>query len=243
MDRYDKQFFDYIAEGAQSSARVVVPLVTKWLTVNSVLDVGCGQGAWLSVWRENGVDQIFGIDGEYVDRGSLLIPPETFQAVNLAQAFELGRRFDLVTCLEVAEHLASAHADRLVRDLCTHADHVLFSAAAPGQGGANHVNERPYRYWKVLFARNGFNMLDCVRLEIRDDARVKPWYRYNTFLYVREEYVDALPARVKIKTLGPDVEPSDISPFWYKLRKSVVRQLPLSMVNRVAALNERWTRL
>ena len=68
MDRYDKQFFDNIAEGARSSARVVVPLIMEWLTVNSVLDVGCGQGAWLTVWSENGVGRIFGTDGDYVDR-------------------------------------------------------------------------------------------------------------------------------------------------------------------------------
>ena len=243
MGRYDKRFFDYIAEGAQSSARVVVPVILEWLTVESVLDVGCGQGAWLSIWRENGVERIFGLDGDYVDRQSLLIPPDTFQAVNLDQAFDLGRRFDLVTCLEVAEHLAPWHSDQLVHDLCAHTDHVLFSAAAPGQGGANHVNERSYDDWKALFARHGFRMVDCVRPEIGDDARVKPWYRYNAFLYVRDQHVDGLPARIKATALGPGASPPDISPFWYKLRKTFVRRLPLRLVNEVAAMNERWTRL
>ena len=78
-----------------------------------------------------------------------------------------------------------------------------------------------------------------MRPEIRDDARVKRWYRYNTFLYVRGEHVDALPAQIKATTLGPEIEPPDISPFWYKLRKAFVRQLPLSVVNSVAAMNER----
>ena len=241
MDRYDKQFFDYIADGAQSSARVVAPLIMEWLSVNSVLDVGCGQGAWLSVWRENNVNQIFGVDGDYVDRASLLIPPESFRAVDLAQTLEVGRHFDLVTCLEVAEHLAPANSNRLVADLCTHSDHVLFSAAPPGQGGANHLNERPYAYWKALFSQNGFKMLDCVRPRIRDDARVKPWYRYNTFLYIRAGH--SLPEQIKADLLGTDIDPSDISPLWYKLRKAFVRQLPLNVVNRMAALNERWTRL
>ena len=243
MDRYDKQFFEYIAEGAGSSARVVVPLIMDWLMVNSVLDVGCGQGAWLAVWHKNGVDRVLGLDGDYVDRESLLIPADSFRPTNLNQTFELGRRFDLVTCLEVAEHLPPEHAERLVKSLCVHADQVLFSAAAPGQGGADHVNERPYGYWKGLFARNGFEILDCVRPRIRDDERVKPWYRYNTFLYVREAHVDALPAQIRATTLGPDMDPPDISPFWYKLRKEFVRRLPLRVVNRVAAMNERWTRL
>jgi SAM-dependent methyltransferase len=242
MDRYDEKFFDYIAEGARSSAQVILPLIMEWVRVGSVLDVGCGQGAWLGVWRENGVDRICGIDGDYVDRESLLIPAEMFHASNLDQTFDLGR-FDLATCLEVAEHLAPENSDRLVRDLCAHADHVLFSAAAPGQGGANHVNERPYGFWKRRFEGHGFRMLDCVRPGIAGDVRVKSWYRYNVFLYVKEEQVAALPAEVRATLLGPDIEPPDISPFWYKLRKAVVRLLPIRLVNRVAALNERWTRL
>lgn len=54
---------------------------------------------------------------------------------------ELHRRFDLVLCLEVAEHLPASAADTLVRSLTGLGNVIAFSAAIPFQGGANHVNE------------------------------------------------------------------------------------------------------
>jgi len=241
--RYDAQFFNYIVEGSIASARVIVPLLKQWLSVDSVLDVGCGQGAWLKVWRENGVEQAFGMDGAYVDRQSLLFPDKYFHAVDLDRPFALDRRFSLVTCLEVAEHLPAEQADNLVRCLCNHGDYLLFSAAVPGQGGANHINEQHYGYWQTRIEANGFRTLDCVRPLIINDERVKPWYRYNTILYVREDRHDELPDPIKATMLAPGLEPPDVSPLWYKLRKLVLRQLPVSVINRMAVLNERWTRL
>jgi hypothetical protein len=243
VDRYDKQFFDYMANGSIISARVVVPLIRSWLKVESVMDVGCGQGAWLKVWREQGVDDLFGLDGDYVDPMSLFIPEDRFQATELDRPFALDRRFDLVTSLEVAEHLPHSAAENLVECLCAHADHVLFSAAVPGQGGANHINEQPYGYWKDHFAARGFKAFDCIRPAIRQDGRVKPWYRYNTFLYVDNDACAALPESIRATMLAPGVEPVDCSPFWYKARKALIRQLPLRAVNRLAVINERWTRL
>jgi hypothetical protein len=51
-------------------------------------------------------------------------------------------RFDLALCLEVAEHLPAAAGDSLVRRLASVGARILFSAAIPGQGGRNHVNEK-----------------------------------------------------------------------------------------------------
>ena len=67
----------------------------------------------------------------------------------------IGRRFDLVNCLEVAEHLDASRADSFVDDLCALGDVVVFSAAIPGQGGTHHVNEQFQSYWQERFRRNG----------------------------------------------------------------------------------------
>ena len=34
---------------------------------NSILDVGCGRGAWLRVAKELGVETVYGIDGKWND--------------------------------------------------------------------------------------------------------------------------------------------------------------------------------
>lgn len=139
---YDKAFFDSQSDGAQASAAAVVPLVKRLLSPNSVLDVGCGPGTWVARWITEGVTDAIGVDGDYVDRSSLRIPAGQFVAADLEDPLHLGRTFDLVQSLEVAEHLDEVHADAFVASLARHGDTVLFSAALPGQGGAHHVNEQ-----------------------------------------------------------------------------------------------------
>jgi hypothetical protein len=98
----------------------------------------------------------------------------------------LDRRFDLVNCLEVAEHLDGSRADSFVADLCALGDAVAFSAAIPGQGGTHHVNEQFQSYWIERFRSQGFVPLDCLRHQIWGNDRVAWWYVQNLFLFVRE---------------------------------------------------------
>src|SRR5215469_9658197 len=114
---YGDAFFDSQQEGALQSARIVLPLVQRLFTPTSVLDVGCGRGAWLRVFQELGVTTVRGLDGEYVDRSELLIPPECFTCTDLSTPFEVVGRYDLSICLEVAEHLPEEMAPILVRNL------------------------------------------------------------------------------------------------------------------------------
>jgi SAM-dependent methyltransferase len=185
--RYASEFFDAFAEGSRTAAAEVVPLVLDLVgPVRSVLDVGCGIGTWLSAFTEHGVDDLVGVDGDYVDRGQLLVPPELFVAHDLTEPLRLGRTFDLVISLEVAEHVAAARARTFVGSLCDHASEaVLFSAAPPGQGGKHHVNEQWPSYWIELFAERGFEAFDVVRPRVWENARVEWWYRQNTFLFAR----------------------------------------------------------
>ena len=57
------------------------------------------KGAWLSQWQKKYTENIFGLDGDYVDVDSLLIPKNCFQAVDLRQSIDLNRKFSIVECL------------------------------------------------------------------------------------------------------------------------------------------------
>jgi ribosomal protein L11 methylase PrmA len=61
----DDTFYSYFTAGALRSAKRLLPLLAKKLDIRSVLDIGCGRGAWLSVWRGLGVESVHGIDSEY----------------------------------------------------------------------------------------------------------------------------------------------------------------------------------
>jgi len=103
--QYDGLFFDYIEAGARESARTVVARMRGLLEIRSVLDVGCGRGIWLDEWTRQGVADVMGLDGDYVPIESMAVPVEKFRAVDLSKPIELGRRYDFVQSLEVAEHL------------------------------------------------------------------------------------------------------------------------------------------
>jgi len=187
---YDEGFFAKVTKQGVDSARIIVPLLLKLVHSTSVVDVGCGTGAWLKVFQENGVKKICGLDGSDVDQAKLQIDPTSFIKANLAHPIDISERYDLVICLEVAEHLPPSQAPHLTHTLASLAPLILFSAAIPGQGGTNHINEQWPHYWKKLFAENGFKRLDPIRRHIWNDNRIPSWYRRNIFLYAAAEAID-----------------------------------------------------
>lgn len=180
---YDGAFFDYMTHEAARSAQAVVPLVLDLLPdVGSVVDVGCGTGAWGHAFEQAGVASILGIDGDYVDRQRVQIQ---FRPADLASALPEVGTFDLAVCLEVAEHLPEHRADSFVADLVALAPRVLFSAAIPGQGGTDHVNEQWPSYWVQRFATHGYTCWDALRPSLRYDDRVSWFYRQNLLVFAR----------------------------------------------------------
>ncbi|MDR1648622.1 MAG: hypothetical protein LBR71_00050 [Synergistaceae bacterium] len=107
-----------------------------------------------------------GCDGDYVDRDYLRIDKSEFFTANLEEPFSFGRRFDLVTSTEVAEHLPEIAARTFVDTLCNHCDLVFFTAALPEQRGVHHVNCQYPSYWAKLFRENGFSAFDFLKKEV-----------------------------------------------------------------------------
>ena len=198
--------------------------------------------AWLSVWKSYGA-QITGLDGDYVRPDQLLIKQEEFVAADLRAGFALDRKFSLAQSLEVAEHLPESVANLFVESLCRHSDMVLFSAATPGQGGENHINEQTYGYWRDLFQQHGYAMYDPVRCAIAGNSVVKAWYRYNTFLYVNEHCTAEVLERLTPFRVDPSSTPVDLAPMAYKARKQLVKVLPASTSTGLAVIKKNLFRL
>lgn len=165
------------------AAEAFLPILFGEIGVpQSVVDVGCGTGTWLSVFKAKGVSKILGVDGSNVDLAQLHIDPSEFRALDLTQPVCLAEKFDLAVCLEVAEHLPEVSSDTLVDSLCRFSDTILFSAALPQQGGQNHINEQSFDYWREKFNRRGYLWKDVFRTTIWNDPRIDSWYRQNMFL-------------------------------------------------------------
>jgi SAM-dependent methyltransferase len=203
---YDSGYYgpDGPAEN-RDSAQHVVPLVSSLIHPSSVVDVGCGSGAWLDVFRQHGAARILGLDGPHVDPSWLCIPKCCFRAVDLSHPFQLAESFDLAVCLEVAEHLPKQSARGFIRSLVRLAPVVLFSAAVPLQGGTHHINEQWPAYWQDLFATHGYRMLDLIRKEIWSKPEVQFWYRQNILLFMREDLVKSQPRFQAAASLAGDL--------------------------------------
>lgn len=231
---YSTDFYDYIDAGSRASARIVAGALLGEMTVASLLDVGSGHGAWAAEWLEAGVEDVVAVDGDYVNRDQLAIPPENFVAHDLARPLDLQRRFDLVQSLEVAEHLPADRAGGFVDSLVRHGDVILFSAAVPHQGGEHHVNEQPPEYWRRLFAQRGYDVFDWLRPRIAERREVRPWYRFNSYIYANEDGQKRLSPSI-LAARVPNDRPLEIGgDLGWALRRAAVRLIPTQLVKPIA---------
>jgi SAM-dependent methyltransferase len=184
---YDDQFYQTIRDGSARSASVIVPLVIDLVRPSSVVDVGCGTGAWLACFQAHGVSDLLGIEGSEVKPHLAHLDCSHIRTADVSRPLQLDRTFDLAIRLEVAEHLPPDAAGGFVQSLAGLAPVVLFSAAVPDQGGVGHLNEQWPSYWAELFTANGFAVVDCLRDRIWRDQRVEWWYRQNLLLFVRQD--------------------------------------------------------
>jgi len=179
---YSKVFYDWQRTGSHRSAEKILPIVFDAVAPKTVVDVGCGVGPWLDVARNLGAS-VVGFEGEWATSLGPAYPGLEIRVADLEQPLKVDQTFDLAMTVEVAEHLSPERADSFVADLVKLAPHVLFSAAVPGQGGNNHVNEQWQSYWADRFAAHGYGPRDIVRPKVWNDRRVAYWYRQNVILY------------------------------------------------------------
>lgn len=187
---YKNNFYKNRHKESLYAAKSILTIVQEIIPrLESAVDFGCGVGTWLSALRKKGVKDILGIDGSWVNRKYLEIPSEFFIEYDLSKKISLPKKYDLAISMEVGEHLPSKSADVLVTSLTHSSDFILFSAAIPGQGGINHINEQYLDYWVKLFKERDYIGLDVIRRKIWNDELIPFFYRQNSILYVKKERI------------------------------------------------------
>ena len=182
-------------------ADILVPFFIKHTSPNSVVDVGCGLGTFLHVFKQKGVADVLGIEGKWLDKSKSLLSSKELITANLEEPVFLERKFDLALCLEVAEHLKEDAADQLVETLVSTSDYIIFSAAIPFQGGQNHINEQWSSWWEKKFNSHGYSFYDVIRSEFWDRKDLFYWYKQNMFLIISDKVDHQFKKENKIKDL------------------------------------------
>jgi SAM-dependent methyltransferase len=192
--KYDDSFYSYQMEGSVLSAQEMVPMIYELFRPQSVIDIGCGVGGWLRAFKEIcKVDDVRGVDGDYVKKENLKIPDDKFISYDLTKFYDAGRSFDLSMSLEVGEHLPDTAADDFVKTLVKAARKVVFSAAIPGQGGTFHINEQYPEYWAEKFAKYDYVAVDYFRKKIWNNPKIEWWYRQNIFIFIHKDELPLYP--------------------------------------------------
>jgi SAM-dependent methyltransferase len=154
---YDLDYYNSdVEDPAVRSARTISDSILTEFKPKHIVEVGCGTGALLEALRNRGCD-VLGLD--YSEAALMLCRARHLNVVKFDLERDIlkdDRIFDVGISMEVAEHLPARVADRYVDLLTSLSKVIVFTAAPPGQGGSDHVNEQPPSYWISKFQQRGF---------------------------------------------------------------------------------------
>lgn len=248
---YDFEWHAMHGDRTEASAKIVLQELKTVFDYQSILDIGCGDGRWLKQALSGGVTTIAGVDGPWTDVKSMMIPVDCLYIRDFSKTYDLGRRFDVAICLEVAEHVAPEHAEQFVASLAARSDCVLFGAAIPYQGGFRHINERWQSYWAKLFAAEGYQVFDLFRERLWANDRVHFWYKQNMLLYIKETRGDLIEAarnyleRERLSQLPIDIVHPEkyeaVASYSQIAFRPLLRRLPGQALRKVISIAARKT--
>jgi 2-polyprenyl-3-methyl-5-hydroxy-6-metoxy-1,4-benzoquinol methylase len=187
MTLYDDRFFATRTRYHQPIERATSLLLSLSNEIESVVDLGCGDGHWIRMLANKGIERVLGIEGfeaclPYVSD----LPVEIH---NLEHELKCDNPFDMVLCIEVAEHLEEQYADNLIitiSNFCRLNGLLVFSAAHKGQGGVGHLNLQDKEYWTRKLQRRGFALLLHKTSKLRSQwkkAHVMKWLYQNVMVF------------------------------------------------------------
>ena len=138
---------------------LVADEIIRSLKPRTVFDAGCALGFLVEAFWDRGVvakgvdisefaiSQVRRDMQPYCKQSSLTAPIEG--------------KYDLVTCIEVLEHLLPEQTETVIANITAAADTVLFSSSPSDFTEPTHFNVRPLINWLSLFAQAGF-WPDCL---------------------------------------------------------------------------------
>jgi hypothetical protein len=175
---------------------IVGDRIVAALAPSTSLDVGCAFGFLVEALRDRGVD------ASGTDVSEYAISQAGGSAVGhcrLESALEpIEGRYDLISCVEVVEHLTIEDGRTVLTNITAATDQLLLSTTPHDHAEPTHINVQPPEYWAEILAELGFfRDVDhdasyltpwaglFVRRDMTTSAMVKDYERSNVAL--REE--------------------------------------------------------
>ena len=153
---YNTAFHKSIENDEIPQAQRLGHYIKTYYNPNFFFDFGCSTGIYLKEIQINCPNtSTCGIEFSE-DAVQNAVCPNVIQH-DLTQPIKLNRAPEtLGLCLEVLEHIGDQYWNPVLENLVTNCDRLIFSAAAPGQGGTGHINCRPKIDWIKRFHSLGW---------------------------------------------------------------------------------------
>ena len=226
MEVYNAEFYTDMEISSVTSAKEIIPILINRYQPISVVDIGCGTGAFAREFIQNGVEDVVGYEGDWMRETETLLQKDKYIYVDFTNEISATRIYDLCLCLEVAEHLDYSSARTLVSTLTSFSQRVVFSAAIPRQGGNHHINEQWPEFWAELFAEKGFILEWDPRLSIWSNSKIASCYRQNLLVFEKRENHETI---IPLALVHPEAWTLAMkyrkTPIWMKALHSLPRPL------------------
>ncbi len=134
----------------------IADMIIKEFGPDTVLDAGCAKGFLVESLRDRGVEA-YGIDiSEYAISEVRDDMRPYCKVASITDTDSFDREYDLITCIEVLEHLTVPEGKEALKNICSNTDTVIFSSTPDDLGDPTHINVQPADYWIKMFNNNGF---------------------------------------------------------------------------------------
>lgn len=203
------------------------------------LDVGCAKGLLVQALCEQGVDA-HGID--ISEHAIATSDPAVRDRLSVGSATDVQGTWDLITWIEVAEHMSLTDSETAIDSICAATNRVILSSTPGHFGDPTHINVRQPAEWAASFAERGFFRRTDVDLSF-----LSPWavlfergtpavrdvvHRYEQWAYplrveVLEKRAALLEATRRLEDPGPATPPPEDQPLVAELQEARHRLMTL----------------
>lgn len=150
--------------------------IAESLSINSILDVGCGEGRFFSFLNRNKYDKLVGVDlsEQAIKYAKAFLPDIEFHN---SDASILNSQFDLVTALEVLEHIPDNETDFFIKTLAERVkENGYILITVPSK--VIPLNDKHYRHYNLRLFKDELKSAEVPLKIIRSEYIFKE----NSFL-------------------------------------------------------------
>jgi trans-aconitate methyltransferase len=182
--RYDAAFYDKHTKYYEKGLKSFQDFIINECSAQSLADVGCGMGDWSAPLQEK--IPVLGIDFSVGAVEKQQLKQENFLQHDLTHPLSKTEKKDVVSSLEVYEHILAEHEDTYLANLLSFDPRILIlSCAPPGQWGRGHHNPCTPDHVTAKMLERGYVPELVLTQKFSKLKGLASFYRKNTIVFVK----------------------------------------------------------